>query len=413
MINKNVFTKTRKSLIQINLIVVIGFLIVFSTFIYGYFRKITYSNIDEILEEELIYTTNQFVNRRVFYPIKLKYPSNLLYIYENGKIRYYTQSDYFQSILPENTDNVKNGFSNYNENGYNFRILSVKIDDYSILIIKNTDSERLLLNGLLLVIIIAIVIALILSYFLAIYLTKKALVPIENAWNNQGKFIQDASHELRTPITIISSKLESLLRNPKNKIEDEVELIADAMGEVRRMKKMIGDLLSLTKEEAISNLNISKIDIVDLIEKIKSEYEDIALIQGKIVNVEFKIKERYIFSDESKLKQMLLIFIDNAFKYTEEGSKISIEVKQKDSSHTTISIIDDGVGIKSEDIPYIFDRFFRSDEVRQKDIDGSGIGLSIAKTISINLKAKISVVANQNEFTKFEITIPNIGDKVT
>ncbi|MCG4735047.1 sensor histidine kinase, partial [Casaltella massiliensis] len=73
-------------------------------------------------------------------------------------------------------------------------------------------------------------------YFIALYLTKKALVPIEKTWSNQVKFIQDASHELRTPITIISSKLESLLKNPENSISDEIETIADAMKENRRLK---------------------------------------------------------------------------------------------------------------------------------------------------------------------------------
>ena len=80
-------------------------------------------------------------------------------------------------------------------------------------------------------------------------LTKKALIPIETAWINQAQFIQDASHELRTPITIIYSKLESMLKVPNSTISDEVENIADAMKETRRVKKMISDLLSLTKEE--------------------------------------------------------------------------------------------------------------------------------------------------------------------
>ena len=104
-----------------------------------------------------------------------------------------------------------------------------------------------------------VIIFCILTYFIAIYLTRNALKPIEVTWNNQAKFIQDASHELRTPITIVSSKLEGLLKHPNNTINDEVEGIADAMNETRRLKKMINDLLTLTKE-----------DYVDLVTKKKS-----------------------------------------------------------------------------------------------------------------------------------------------
>ena len=127
----------------------------------------------------------------------------------------------------------------------------------------------------------------------------------------------------------------------------------------------------------------------------------------------FNLKNETIFTDENKLRQLLLIFIDNAFKYTKENDFIAININQKDNVYTEISIIDSGVGIKQEDIPYIFDRFFRSENVRDKDIDGSGIGLSIAKMIAINLGAEISVKCENNK-TEFKIIIQNNKcDKIT
>ena len=140
-------------------------------------------------------------------------------------------------------------------NGYTFRVLNLNIGKYTIEIIRNIDSEISSLKQLVFSLIIGILISLIVAYFIAIYLNKKALVPIETAWNNQAKFIQDASHELRTPISIISSKLEGMLKHPENTVNDEVETVADAMRETRRMKKMINDLLSLTKEDYISTMN--------------------------------------------------------------------------------------------------------------------------------------------------------------
>ena len=146
-------------------------------------------------------------------------------------------------------------------------------------------------------------------------------------------------------------------------IRDRVETIADAMSEIRRSKKMISDLLSLTKEEAITKLNITEVNIKNFIKDICVDYVDIADIQEKRFEMNFNLKNEIIFTDENKLRQLLLIFIDNAFKYTKENDFIAININQKDNVYTEIFIIDSGVGIKQEDIPYIFDRFFRSENV--------------------------------------------------
>ena len=413
MINKKVFNKTKSSLIKINIAVVLSFLILFSIFIYTYFKGVTYKSIDNKLNNELESIAIQLTRQSMVYPVT-KYPSNMIYIYKRDRVMYYTpQNGYFSDVLPNRYTNKLNDIFTFSENGYTFRELNVEIDEYQIQIIRNIDSEISSLRQLIFVFIIGILISLIITYYLAVYLTKKALIPIETAWNNQAKFIQDASHELRTPISIISSKLERMLKHPNSTISDEVEAIADAMSEIRRSKKMISDLLSLTKEEAITKLNITEVNIKNFIKDICVDYVDIADIQEKRFEMNFNLKNETIFTDENKLRQLLLIFIDNAFKYTKENDFIAININQKDNVYTEISIIDSGVGIKQEDIPYIFDRFFRSENVRDKDIDGSGIGLSIAKMIAINLGAEISVKCENNK-TEFKIIIQNNKcDKIT
>ena len=413
MINKKVFNKTKSSLIKINIAVVLSFLILFSIFIYAYFKGVTYKSIDNKLNNELESIAIQLTRQSMVYPVT-KYPSNMIYIYKRDRVMYYTpQNGYFSDVLPNRYTNKLNDIFTFSENGYTFRELNVEIDEYQIQIIRNIDSEISALRQLIFVFIIGILISLIITYYLAVYLTKKALIPIETAWNNQAKFIQDASHELRTPISIISSKLERMLKHPNSTISDEVETIADAMSEIRRSKKMISDLLSLTKEEAITKLNITEVNIKNFIKDICVDYVDIADIQEKRFEMNFNLKNETIFTDENKLRQLLLIFIDNAFKYTKENDFIAININQKDNVYTEIFIIDSGVGIKQEDIPYIFDRFFRSENVRDKDIEGSGIGLSIAKMIAINLGAEISVKCENNK-TEFKIIIQNNKcDKIT
>ena len=413
MINKKVFNKTKSSLIKINIVVVLSFLILFSIFIYTYFKGVTYKSIDNKLNNELESIAIQLTRQSMIYPVT-KYPSNMIYIYKRDRVMYYTpQNGYFSDVLPNRYTNKLNDIFTFSENGYTFRELNVEIDEYQIQIIRNIDSEISSLRQLIFVFIIGILISLIITYYLAVYLTKKALIPIETAWNNQAKFIQDASHELRTPISIISSKLERMLKHPNSTISDEVETIADAMSEIRRSKKMISDLLSLTKEEAITKLNITEVNIKNFIKDICVDYVDIADIQEKRFEMNFNLKNETIFTDENKLRQLILIFIDNAFKYTKENDFIAININQKDNVYTEIFIIDSGVGIKQEDIPYIFDRFFRSENVRDKDIEGSGIGLSIAKMIAINLGAEISVKCENNK-TEFKIIIQNNKcDKIT
>lgn len=406
MINKNVFNKTKVSLIKINVAVVVSFFIIFSIFIYSYFQGLTYNSVDKNLNDELENITVQLTSSAMFSPIVLKDPSNMVYIYEGNRVKYYTRNGYFEDMLPKLRENKKNSFFTYTENGYTFRELSLEIGKYKIQIIRNIDAQINSFKQLIYVFVIGIIIAIIITYFIALYLTKKALIPIETAWNNQAKFVQDASHELRTPISIVSSKLESMLRSPDSTISDEVELIADAMKETRRIKKMINDLLCLTKEDSITTLNKEEVNIEQLINEISNDYLDIAEIQNKKFNINLNAENKIIITDKNKLRQLILIFIDNAFKYTNENDIICINLTEE-GRDIIITIEDSGMGIKDDEISNIFDRFFRSENVRSKDIDGSGIGLSIAKMLSTSLDIDINVKSKLNEFTKFNLIIHN------
>ncbi|SCI79474.1 Signal transduction histidine-protein kinase ArlS [uncultured Clostridium sp.] len=404
MINNDILIKTKKNLIKINIAVVGSFLIIFSLCIYGYFKAQTYKNVDSYLKEELEYIGIQLERNHLYVAPKLLDPKNIVYIYKDNQVKYFTPNGYFKDFIPYN--NSKDlGFSTYKEDGYTFRELKFNVAGYTIQIIRNIDSEMVLLNRLLAVFFVGVIFAIIITYFIALYLTKKALVPIERTWNNQVKFIQDASHELRTPITIISSKLESILKHPQNSISDEVETIADAMKENRRLKKMVNDLLHLTKEESITNLQIEEFDINDLIKDISNDYIEIADMYDKEFSYDFYESNSIIITDKAKLRQLILIFIDNAFKYTNEGDYINISVSDRDNNFI-ISIKDNGIGIKDDEVNLIFDRFFRSENVRDKDIDGSGIGLSIAKMIVNSLKGNIKVYSKINKGTTFDIALP-------
>ncbi|MBU5336886.1 sensor histidine kinase [Intestinibacter bartlettii] len=414
MISKEVIAKTQRRLIKINMLVVSGFLILLCIFTYIYFGYTNNNNINKEMEGELNSIINQVENLDARYGlmlglkaqgIKLQNPKDMVYMYIDNTLIKVNSNPYFGEKEPD-FENQGNGFYTYTTSeGYQLRECNYTYKNCTIRIFREISSEISSRRQLLLTMIKVVIVFCVLTYFIAIYLTRNALKPIEVTWNNQAKFIQDASHELRTPITIVSSKLEGLLKHPNNTINDEVEGIADAMNETRRLKKMINDLLTLTKEDYTDVVEKEEFDLEALVKDLCDDFFDIAMIQNKTLKISSQLKHKNIVSDKNKLRQLLIIFIDNAFKYTEQDDYIKISLNEKDEK-IHIKIEDNGLGIKKEEIPHLFDRFFRSENVRNKDIDGSGIGLSIAKVLSESLKYKLKVDSEYGKWTMFEIIIP-------
>nr|WP_314504498.1 HAMP domain-containing sensor histidine kinase [uncultured Peptostreptococcus sp.] len=383
------------------------FVILVSCFIYNYFSISLIGGIDNNIAEEYHFIKEQYSKDSILKPISLQDPKDILYIYKDKTLLYYTRNRYFGISLPEESMVKELGFTYENINGYNFRSLLVKgDDDYKFKIMRNIDSEILSLGNMVTLLILVDILSLLLVYVIARYLSSKALKPIEISWNNQVKFVQDASHELRTPVAIIQSKLESLLKQPDVTIEDEAETIAVAMRETRQLKKMINELLSLTKEESIVKLNIGRVDLEDLFKETFESYLEIADYQEKSFNYQIKMKNKIIYTDKTKLNQLIRILVDNAFKYTEAGDKISITASDKGRDRVLILVEDTGIGISDKDQKRIFERFFRSDSVRATEVEGSGIGLSIAKLIVTTLYGNIRVQSKLGQGTSFSIDLP-------
>nr|WP_314770733.1 HAMP domain-containing sensor histidine kinase [uncultured Peptostreptococcus sp.] len=382
-------------------------MILVSCFIYNYFSISLIGGIDNNIAEEYNFIKDQYSKDSILKPISLQDPKDILYIYKGKTLLYYTRNRYFGISLPEESMVKELGFTYENINGYNFRSLLVKgDDDYKFKIMRNIDSEILSLGNMVTLLILVDILSLLLVYVIARYLSSKALKPIEISWNNQVKFVQDASHELRTPVAIIQSKLESLLKQPDVTIEDEAETIAVAMRETRQLKKMINELLSLTKEESIVKLNIGRVDLEDLFKETFESYLEIADYQEKSFNYQIKMKNKIIYTDKTKLNQLIRILVDNAFKYTEAGDKISITASDKGRDRVLILVEDTGIGISDKDQKRIFERFFRSDSVRATEVEGSGIGLSIAKLIVTTLYGNIRVQSKLGQGTSFSIDLP-------
>ncbi|WP_199867097.1 sensor histidine kinase [Paraclostridium sordellii] len=408
--NKNILKKTRKKLTTINTLVVGIIFILFTIFIYQYFYNLTYKSIDD----ELYIQSKKFThdinrgslgfNREL--PPDTVLRGTMIYISKNGELLKSFPENMSNYIRPFNlSEDLKDGIVTYKYNGHSFRQIKINYNLYTIEIIKIVDTEEMLLNQLKFVLIISIILASITVYFISKFLTKKSLKPIEESWKNQKLFVQDASHELRTPLTIIFSKIESIIKRPKNSVEEEMNNLVIVMKEVRRLSKLVSDLLKLTKEDAIITINKSKTNIIDVIGDILIQYEDICQLQSKNLKFNYDLKDQSIYTDKEKLKQILIILIDNAIKYTKEDDYIIVRLFEE-CSNIKIEVEDSGIGIKEEELPLIFNRFYRASSHRESNKDGSGIGLSIAKILIGNLNGKIAVSSKYKKGSIFSIYIP-------
>jgi len=226
---------------------------------------------------------------------------------------------------------------------------------------------------------------------------------IQQSYEQQKQFVSDASHELRTPISVIQGYAGLLDRWGKNDKQVLEESIAAIKSESENMKDLVEKLLFLAR----SDKNTQKVEKEDFY---LNELIDEIIRETKMIDNDHEIRcdknEIIMINADPKLvKEALRIFIDNSIKYTPKGGSIKVEstLRQKEA---LISIEDTGVGISKEDLPYIFNRFYRADKARTRGKGGTGLGLSIAKWIIQKHNGRIDVQSQVNVGTKITIILP-------
>ena len=231
---------------------------------------------------------------------------------------------------------------------------------------------------------------------------------LETSFENQKKFVSDASHELPTPLAIIKGYAEIIRKRGTTDIDIFVESIDSIISETDNMRNLIQKLLFLAKGE-ITKINTKFVDI-DANEMVHQIHSD-TVVSTKTHKFHLEMGEDYkIKGDETLLQQAIRALIENAAKYSEPNTNIYIKSFIKDG-FGRISIRDEGVGISDEDAKRIFDRFYRVDLSRTKATGGTGLGLAIVKRIVEIHNGKIEVDSKMNEGTEISIVLP-IGDAV-
>ncbi len=222
---------------------------------------------------------------------------------------------------------------------------------------------------------------------------------------NRNEFLGNVAHELRTPIFAIQLSLETLADGAINDTDVNMNFINKAIKQSNRLKELVDDLINISKLETGMTLNKSCFPINSLIS------ETVLELSGIINNMKIKLSyinetnDTIVFADYEKIKQVLINLIDNSSKYTPAGGSITIRTKAGNKC-ILVMVEDTGIGIPKDDLPRIFERFYRVDKTRSRDMGGSGLGLSIVKHILELHNSQIKADSKINQGTKFEFNLP-------
>lgn len=228
---------------------------------------------------------------------------------------------------------------------------------------------------------------------------------LEASFKRITQFTADASHELRTPVALVRTTAELSLRRQRDNPEYR-EALDQILDEAKRMTGIIESLMTLARVDSGADaLNMQTIDLASLVRDacIRSE----PLAQSKQIEFESEIPETsiQIRGDASALQRFFLILIDNAIKYTQPSGRVRVKL-ERESDDVAVIIQDTGIGISKEDLPLIFERFYRADKVRSREAGGAGLGLSIARWIADAHQASIRVESVLGEGSIFEVRVP-------
>ena len=228
---------------------------------------------------------------------------------------------------------------------------------------------------------------------------------LENSFAQMRQFSSDASHELRTPLTVLKGQNELIL-SKQRKPEEYQEVISSNLEEINYMSKVLEDLFVLSKsDENQVNLDYKPVDLRALVEEVCKHAEILAEEKNIKIIIAF-LEPIEIKGDEVRLRQMVWNVLQNGIKYTQQGGELKISL-QNEGDFALLTIQDTGIGIPEEDLPLIFNRFYRVDKARTRDEGGSGLGLSICRQIAEAHKGKIEVESKLGVGTRFKICLPS------
>ncbi|MBP1933805.1 sensor histidine kinase [Ammoniphilus resinae] len=275
---------------------------------------------------------------------------------------------------------------------------------------KDVSFINQLLEQLLTILVILGILFLGVALWLSYFMSKRAMIPIRKSFDRQREFVADASHELRTPLSILNSSLDVVEMEDGDQLSDySRKVLRNMKDEVKRMTHLVSDLLTLARSDSgVPELKLDSFDLVPSAIQLVGSAQTLA--NSKEIKLNLQTPESLIVNgDHDRLKQLIYILLDNAIKYTPSGGEVDLtltkeQIEKQSALHITVK--DTGLGIPEEDQERIFDRFYRVDKNRSRQMGGTGLGLAIAKWIVNAHHGTIEVSSIPGEGSTFSVNIP-------
>ena len=245
---------------------------------------------------------------------------------------------------------------------------------------------------------------------ISVFFARWALEPVEAAWEQQQRFVADASHELKTPLTVILANMSILRSHPERSIASQNQWVESTQTEAEHMQELVCDMLDLAKPaapRAHAERSFENVNLTELMEKDLLQFESVAFERS--IKLTASIDPNVSISgDPSRLHRLASTLIDNACKYANEGGTIAITLRRC-ARHVELSVRNTGTPIAPEDLPHVFDRFYRADKARTRTQGSYGLGLAIAREIAEEHGGTIAVASAPCEGTVFTVQLPMLS----
>lgn len=283
---------------------------------------------------------------------------------------------------------------------YNLTYIKNKQPDKTIIVFADNSSVYLSLRNTILVCMGLFLTSMAVIFLISLALTGIAVNPVKDAWNKQKQFVADASHELKTPLTVILANNNIMMSHKDSTVEDEIKWLQSTEEEAQHMKKLIDQMLFLAKSDSESSkTELAKVNVSEIIEAASLNFEPIAFEKGILLDCEIE-PDIIANSNATILNQLSHILIDNAVKYSASNEIVKIKLL-KNNDKMIFSVNNKGNIISKNELTHIFDRFYRAEKSRTTK--GYGLGLSIAQNITAGIGGKINVESSEENGTTFRV----------
>lgn len=247
-------------------------------------------------------------------------------------------------------------------------------------------------------------------FVMSLFLSRRAVQPVERAWRQQQQFVADASHELKTPLTVILANNSLIMADKDATVGSQMQWIESTETEAKIMQGLVNDMIYLAKSDLQrpeKTLGQERVNLSETVESAALTFESVAFDHGVSLD-EDVAPDLFVRGDASGLLRMVSTLIDNACKYADKGGSVLVKLT-KEGSKARLAVNNTGAVIDPEDLPHLFDRFYRADKTRTPSKGGFGLGLSIAQSIVDQHKGTIAVESDEQHGTTFTVTLPLDG----